>query len=656
MSGANGSGSGPGDGLGDGPGDRPGDRPGGNQTGNQGKRLLALQTALGAGALQPVAFHADETISTPYTVTVEAVTDQTPIDPNQLLFQPACLKISHGAGEPRIMHGMVRAFIATGEPRRDQFSYSLTFVPRLWFMGQTSDCRIFCNQSVVDVISTLCGELNQAIEVNVQGARTPKPYITQYNETDLTFLARLAEEAGYFYYFKHQEGNHTLVLADANTAFPQDPKPALTVAHEGGGTDVLTGWHPIGATAVGRVRLRDYDPLQPSTWPEGEQPSKLGAAGVSSRDVFAWPGQATTADEARARAKCMVEAAEAEAGLIEARGANPHLLPGSRFTLAHDPFDNSQGGEYIVRGITSSGHDRGWLTGEGDAHYANTIVVFKTGVPWRERIATPRPLMGGVHSAVVLGRDGEEIHADEYGRIKIRFHWDHRGDATADSAIWVRVVQPWAGNTWGWQHLPRVGTEVAVSFLDADPDRPVVIGGFYNADMMPVFPVPGQQTKSGFRSRSTSQGSSTTFSELSFDDKTGSELVFLHAEKDMTVEVENDQTITVEKKQTVAVNNGRSTTIKSGDALTVQDGGLKVTASADDISVTASSGNIKLQAMQSIELVVGGNKITINQQGVTISGLKINIEGEAMVQIKGPMTQVNGDGMLMLKGGVMMLN
>ncbi|HVZ09616.1 type VI secretion system Vgr family protein [Rhodopila sp.] len=641
-------------------------------TQGQGKRLLSLQTALGQDVLQPVAFHADETISTPYAVTVDVVSDNASVDPDAVLYHPACLKVTYGTAEPRILHGLVRSFAATGEPQRGRFSYRLTFVPRLWFMGQTSDCRVFCNKSVTDIISTLCDEAKQTIEVKVGAGQPQKPYVTQYNETDLAFLSRLAEESGFFYYFKHQDGNHTLVLADANSAFPQDPKPQLSVAHEGGGIDVLTGWHRIGATAHGKYSLRDYDPLKPSTPPEGQQPTKLGTAGAPTRDVFAWPALAETSDEASAKARRLIEASEAEAALVEALGENPLLLPGGRFTLSRDPFDDSQNVDYIVRSVSSSGHDRSWLGGDAQADYGNRIVAFKASVPWRDRTITPRPAMGGLYSAVVLGNDGEEIHADQYGRVKVRFFWDHRDDATADSTIWARVIQPWSGNSWGWQHLPRVGTEVAVAFLDGDPDRPVVVGGFYNAEMMPVFPIPGEQNKSGFRSRSTKQGSTSTFSELSFDDTKGSEKVYLHAEKDATVEVENDrtttvdhddtttvkhdQTLTVQNKQTVSVDNGRTTTIKSGDSLTVQNGGLTITASADNISIQANAGKIAVQAMQSIELTVGGNKITIDNQGVTIDAMQIKVQGQAMVQIKGPMAQVNADGMLVLKGGVMMLN
>ena len=464
------------------------------------------------------------------------------------------------------------------------------------------------------------------------------------------------QEAGYFYFFTHSETDHTLVVTDQNQGFPQ-PRTAMSVVHEGGGIDVLTEWRRTGATAPGAVHLADYTPLTPGSSPDASQPTTLGAAGAASRAVFEWPALADTQDQASTNARIHMEAAEAETGLIAAAGRNRLLAPGMRITIARDPFDAAQGVEYVVRSVSGSGQDESWVGGDEGARYANRLVVFKSATPWREKLSTPRPRMSGVHAAIVLGGEGEEIHADRYGRIKIRFFWDHRQDATADTTCWTRVIQPWSGNSWGWQHLPRVGTEVAVAFLDGDPDRPVVIGGFYNGNMMPVFAIPGEQTKSGFRSRSTTQGDTSTFSELSFDDDKGQEKVRLHAEKDMTVEVEHDQTVTIDNSQAVTIKNGRKTKISAaGDQLTVDDGGITVTATSGDIALKASGASIKLDATMSIELTVGGNSIKIDASGITISGMMVKLSGNAMVQVDAPMTKVNADGMMMLKGGIMMLN
>jgi type VI secretion system secreted protein VgrG len=644
-------------------------------------KMLSLQTTLGAGVLHAVSFHAEESISAPYSVTVEAISDQAAINPDDLLFKPVCLQIKVGAAAPRILQGVVRSFAATGQPVRDQYAYTLIFVPRLWFMQQTRDCRIFAAKTIADIVSQICGEVGQTISVNVSDEKPVKPYVTQFNETDFTFFRRLMEEAGYFYYFTFTASDHTLVVADQNQGFLASPNPSLTVAHEGGGWDVLTAWHKAGTTATGSFRLRDYDLARPDAPPDANEVTKLATSGATTRDVFEWPALALTQSDVAARARMKIQAEEAEASLIEAAGANPGFTPGSRFTIATDPYTGSADTEYVIRSVCSSGQDESWVSGGRGASYANRIVAFPAKTPWREKFVTPRPVMAGIHSAVVIGKPGEEIHSEQYGRVKVRFFWDHREDVTADNGVWVRVIQPWAGNTWGWQSLPRVGSEVAVAFFDGDPDRPVVVGGLYNADMMPVFPVTGEQTKSGLRSRSTTGGGSAAFSEFSIDDKAGSERVFLHAEKDMLTEIENNGTVTIGNDQTITVNNnrtlsvkaketievdasqsvtvknGRSTTISAaGDSLTVNDGGISLTAQKSDVAIEASTGNITVSALNSIKFTVGGNSIEINAEGVTISAMKVSLQGQMMVQVQAPMTQLSADAMLTLKGGLVQVN
>jgi len=254
--------------------------------------------------------------------------------------------------------------------------------------------------------------------------------------------------------------------------------------------------------------------------------------------------------------------------------------------------------------------------------------------------------MEGLHTAIVLGPSDEEIHTDDQGRIKIRFFWDWREDATADNSDWVRVVQPWAGNQWGGQFIPRVNTEVAVAFMDADPDRPIVVGGFYNGNDKPIFPV-AEKTKLGFRSRSVTKGSTDDFNEFSFDDNKGKGMVFLHAQKDMTTEVEHDQKLKVDNDRTVTITGNEKVTIEQGDQSTEVKLG--------DVSVKVDVGSITMEAMQSITLKVGQSSVKLDQTGVTISGMMIKIEGQVMTSVKGTMTTVTGDAMLTLSGGIIMI-
>lgn len=283
--------------------------------------------------------------------------------------------------------------------------------------------------------------------------------------------------------------------------------------------------------------------------------------------------------------------------------------------------------------------------------------------------------------------------------MKVRFFWDHRSEATDALDVWARVIMPWAGNGWGAQFIPRVGTEVAVAFVDGDPDRPIVVGGLYNSNMKPIYAL-GDKTKSGFRTRSSLKGGASDFNEYTFDDKKGSELIYEQAQKDLSTYVKNDQTlkidncrmVTVKQDETVDIQNNQKITVKQDHSLTVTQGNRAITVSTGNndlkvstgnhttavsmgnmdtkvsmgnhttdvamgnVSLKADLGQISNEAMQGIELKVGENSIKIDQMGITITGMMIKIQGQIQTQIQGMMTQVSGDVMLQVKGAITMIN
>jgi type VI secretion system secreted protein VgrG len=451
------------------------------------------------------------------------------------------------------------------------------------------------------------------------------------------------EEEGWFYFFEHASDGHTLVVTNDNNGFTTIPGATV---HLGVGyvADQLTEFRKTEAFAPGKVSLRDYDHDVPSKNLKVDQNTILKHGGTANRAVFHWPALTRETSQAKDRAKWRMEAAEAAVSLVGAGGDMASLVAGGKFKLR-----DKAGAEtlHVIREITHFAEDdSGSRRGESTSTYSNSFMAFANIVPWRQPMTTARPRMEGLHTAIVLGPSGEEIYTDDQGRIKIRFFWDWREDATADSSDWVRVVQPWAGNQWGGQFIPRVDTEVAVAFMDGDPDRPIVIGGFYNGNDKPIFPV-GEKTKLGFRSRSVTKGGTDDFNEFSFDDKKGSEAVFLHAQKDMTTEVEHDQKL--------KVDNDRTVTIKGNETVTIEQGNQTTDVQLGNISVKADAGAITVEAMQSITLTVGENSVKIDQTGVTINGLMISITGQVQTSVKGTMTQVTGDAMLQLSGGIIMI-
>jgi type VI secretion system secreted protein VgrG len=355
----------------------------------------------------------------------------------------------------------------------------------------------------------------------------------------------------------------------------------------------------------------------------------------------------------------------------------------------------------------------------GGFHYHNNFTCIPAGLPFRPRRLTPRPQVQGTQTAVVVGPSNEEIFTDKYGRVKVQFHWDREGTNDADSSCWVRVGTIWAGKQWGAIHIPRIGQEVIVDFLEGDPDRPIIIGSVYNAEMMPPYKLPDKRTQSGIKSRSSAQGGEDNFNELRFEDKKDSEDIYFHAEKDFhrvvkhddDLQVGNNQTIKIKKDRTEEVTEGNETIsikkgdrtvtvgkgadtheVKEGDCTVKVDKGKHTLKVKDDRTVTVDQGNdvhqvkqgdrtvkidmgkdsltisqgdqktkldlgkIETEAMQSIEIKVGQNSIKLEQSGITIKGLQVKIQGDIQVEMKAAMTTVKGDGMLTLKGGVAMIN
>jgi type VI secretion system secreted protein VgrG len=606
------------------------------------KRALLSLSSPASVELVPVRLVAHEKISEPFRFEIDAMAAGT-IDAPSMLNKPACLSVNHGEQPTRYFHGIVSEFGPAGHNPLET-RYRIVLLPQLAQAGLRIDCRMFFNKTVQDILKTIfndAGVTKTAFRLYSQP--TPRKATAQYNETSLHFVTRLMEEEGWYYFFEHSSDGHTLVVTNDNNGFTTIPdatvRPGVEVTAE-----ILTELHKPDALTHGKVGLRDYDPDAPSKNLKVEQSTILKHGGTANRAVFQWPALTREISEAKQRAKRRMEAAEAAVSLLDATGSMTNLVAGGKFKLRDD---NGVETPCVVREISHFAEDEQRRSDSGAISYSNRFTAFPNSVPWRQPMTTARPRMEGLHTAIVLAPSGEEIHTDDQGRVKIRFFWDWREDATADSSDWVRVVQPWGGNQWGGQFIPRVNTEVAVAFMDADPDRPVVVGGFYNGNDRPIFPV-GQKTKLGFRSRSVTKGGTDAFNELTFDDKKDSELFFLHAQKDMTTEVEHDQKLSVGNDRTVDIVGNEKVTLKQGSQTTE----LKL----GDVSLKVDVGSITMEALQSITLKVGQSSVTLDQTGVTVKGMMISIAGQIQTEVKAVMTSVSGDAMLTLKGGITMIN
>jgi type VI secretion system secreted protein VgrG len=572
------------------------------------------------GTLHAIGLVAHERLSKPFEIELTVVSTDQAIDPNELLFQTVCVTVRRINGIDRFFNGIIRRMDAMGFEQRSRWQYRLEVVPKLWFLAQTTDCRIFQQKSVVEILQQLFSEHQvNRVDFRIFGERPVREYTTQFNETDLDFVHRLLQESGYFYFFEHSPSGHTLVITDANQAFKMLEQPVHWVSYNGDNVDIFNTWNESLATAYGTVQLQDYDPTKPSTPVFGQQTTTFATAGASQRDVFRWPAMTVENQIAGDRARYRMEAAEAVASIRHGHGFNPNLCPGFRFLLARDPCTRADNVDHAIHGTKHTATDETWIGGSSVPDYDCHFTCILQSVTWRDEFSIPRPAMTGIFSAIVLGEAGEEIHADSLARVKVRPLFDHRKDTVASMAIWVRILHAWSGNTWGWQHLPRVGTEVGISFMNGDPDNPVVVGCFYNQEMLPVFPVPAEQTKQGFRSRSTLHGGTQDYNELSFDDRKESELVLLHAQKDFKLEVEHDQSATIGNDRTVDTTGDDSLTSRTGN-----------------VDITALRGSVTISAATDVTLRVGDNTITITPLGINIRTTALVIEAASDVTIATP--------------------
>lgn len=667
----------------------------------QTDRLLQVTTPLEEGTFALQAFTGTEALSTPFEFRLTMMSPEASIDFSQLLNQSITAQITLADGTQRPFNGIVSALRQKETSAEDMFVYEATMVPSLWLLTLREDCRIFQSMSVPDIVKKILGEANVTFRAQVQGTYSARDYCVQYRETSLNFISRLFEEEGIYYYFEHTTSSHTMVFTDSSASAPACPNQAtvnFSYSEEGwrDDDDGVRTLERIQQLHTGSVTLQDYNFETPATNLSANAPGSsdtsvsIGATGFT----YDYPGEYGTVSDGSTYASVRIEEREAEAFIIRGESRCRAFQPGYKFTLdKHFRDDTNQ--DYVLLSVSHDALDSTFRTSHlAAAKYGNTYVAMPKTIPYRPPRVTPKPTVQGVQTALVVGPSGEEIWVDKYGRVKVQFYWDRVGQKNETSSCWVRVAQIWAGKNWGWITIPRIGQEVIVDFLEGDPDKPIITGRVYNADQMPPYTLPDNQTQSGIKSRSSKSGTTDNFNEIRFEDKKGSEEIYVNAEKDMTTMVEHDDTQTVQNNRTITVQGTHTETITKDTAITIDQGNHSFTMNQGNQTIELKQGNrtrtldmgnetvelkqgnqsikldmgnqstelsmgnqstkcdlgqISTEAMQSITLTVGGSSIKIDQMGVTIKGMMISVEGDIM-------TTVKGDAMLTLKGGITMIN
>ncbi|PWR22336.1 type VI secretion system Vgr family protein [Zavarzinia compransoris] len=645
----------------------------------EAERPFRLTTPLGKDTLIATGISGTEWISRPYQLRIEVVSKNLDVKPADLLGKPVGFESVMNAG--RHFHGRVKS-VAPGTMADRQFRrYTIEIVPWFWFLRLTSDCRIFQKKSVKDIVQTVLSESGFS-DYDLGGlkgqlATKPREYCVQYRESDFAFVSRLLEEVGAHYHFEHKAGSHKMVVGDSNDCFADVADPNKTLTGSAREFLGLQSFSSVGAYAPTKWVHTDYNYETPSQSLEANAATVADLPASPVYEIFDYPGLYPQKGDGTAYAKLRIEQEEAAQGSAYGSGSAPDLYAGGAFSIDGD-MAGAKGRKWVVNSIEHMGQDLSLFAKSGGGSsttYSNNFTAVSKAVPFRPPRVTPRPVISGVQTAVVVGPAGEEIHTDKMGRVYVQFHWDRYGDRKGSTSCWVRVAQPWAGKNWGTVYIPRIGDEVVVSFIEGNPDRPIVTGSVYNAERMPPYNLPGEKTKTGIRSRSSLGGGGSDFNELTFDDKKGSEQVYFHAQKDMERKVENNEKIDVDNDQTITIGNNQSLEVEKGNRkikvskgnqsteismgnhdTEIKMGNMSIKLGMGNMTTKLDLGKQETEAMQSIEMKVGANSIKIDQTGVTIKGIMIKIEGTAMVQTKGPMVESKADALHIVKGGIVMIN
>ncbi|MEZ6234611.1 MAG: type VI secretion system tip protein VgrG [Phycisphaerales bacterium] len=654
----------------------------------QAQRTLSIATPLGEDELLVRAVSGQETLGRPFSYDLDLVSENHAIDLNAMLGANVTLRIARGSEQPpRFINGLVSRF-AQGATGGSFTEYRATIVPWYWFLTRLTDCRIFQNKDVPTIAATLC---RLHISTDFDHGRLAESYLpwencVQYRESVFDFLSRIQEQEGIYYYFKHEDGKHTLVLADAPSSHDPIPghetipdyPPAENLQRE---VEHLRSWDIEMEAQTGGFTVKDFN----FKTPKDDISAKLAAPkghDLSEFEQFEYPAEYEEFAQGETLAKVRLQELHARSEIASAEGDVRMMQAGYTFALT-DPTNAlrpDQPREYLVthssiravQDLFQSGGD------QGEDLFICRFRAIPKDTTFRPPRTTPKPIIPGPQTATVVGKEGEEIDPDEHGRVRVYFHWDRWVAKKADeekaisaqeaASCWVRVSQAWAGKQWGMISIPRIGQEVVVSFLEGDPDAPLITGRVYNAVNKPPYELPSFKTVTTLKTNSSKGGEG--FNELRFEDKAGEEQIFMHAQKNLDIRVLNDRFEWIGHDRHLIVENDKFEHIKNdrhekvdrhhheaidGDrhlkvggkealhtvgsrSLKVEDDVIEEFNTNQSTVVTEQrylkADHVAIEADTNITLYVGENWIAINSEGIKIrTPGKITLDADGAIEV-----------------------
>jgi type VI secretion system secreted protein VgrG len=508
--------------------------------------------------------------------TVDLLSLEKSVDPRKLLGKQAKIRLQLPHDRERFFNGYVTRFVRSGSVGR-YYEYVAEVRPWTWLLSRTADCRIFQKMKVDAVLRKVFdGHAFADFKLNLTGSYPETDYCVQYRESDLDFVNRLCERFGLYYWFEYtSDGHQKMVIADSLSAHEEMPGYESLPFHPATENPIdsehVSTWHSDAPLLPGKFVQQDYffETSSLDLKAESKIDHKHEHAGM---EVFDYPGPYVDMDGANADAKLTCEISGCTFATFNASTNAQGIRTGHTFKLTQHPDGEVNNKKFLVTALSISMQWAGYEAHGADegASFHCQFTSIPANVQFRTQPHTPKPVVLGPQTAVVVGPDGEEIYTDKFGRIKVLFHWDRYGKgkkskdgqavASEDRSCWVRVAQLWAGNRYGTVFIPRIGHEVVVDFIDGDPDRPIATGCVYNDKNPPPW-LPDSPTQSGVLTRSSKTGSAANANAIRFEDKKGSEQLWIHAEKNQDIEVENDETHSVGHDRTKRVDHDETTTV-----------------------------------------------------------------------------------------------
>lgn len=615
-------------------------------------KVFLKMSNLGGTSFKLNYFKGFERLSEPFKYDLIMTAQSSDVNFESLIGQSATVSVSVGS-LTRTYNGIVGHFEQDNTPFTPLgvwTVYRASLYPKFWLLKFSGQCRIFQNQSIVTIITSILDEsqITYSNQVTSSGM-DPLEFCVQYNETDFNFVSRLMELAGIFYFFQQTESGHTLVLADSVSAYTPCPKASVGKFH-----DAVVHEQPLllvnSCFLTQRIvpqsnTLKSYNYLTPQT------PLRADASGPSS----AGGGTLTTYDEIYGQqgegdqlVKVKLESEDVPQKMVEGVSTIPFFLPGHTFQLEGHPRSDAN----VTYVLYETIHEAR-LVEEGPEHplYKNHYKGLPEATLFRAPQKTPKPRIYSTQTAVVTGQEGQEIYTEQYGRIKVKFHWDPSPKKDETTSCWIRVATLWAGQTWGTLFTPRVGHEVVVSFIDGDPDKPLVVGSVYNGENKPPY-LPSEPTKSTIKSQTSpaKDESIPGYNEFRFEDKKGSEEIYIYAQKDFNMKIQNDHNITIvggnraitleaqeeHEEQRQGQQSNDSLKLMNGDkSLEIVKGDYTILLDKGNISVTCAKGDVKFKVTGDISFECTGNFDVKAGQSITVeAGQSISEKAATSVSIE----------------------